>query len=150
MTTLPSGHPPSACVSTARTCWRRASAYVSIRQHILSDKTCSCLHGVFSLRQMLIRQHTSAYVSVRQRKSADVSERQHTAAYSSMRQHTSAYAGVERASSAPWSAACFTSTKVQILRALLVQHKCYIIPYLSAYFTNSGVCWRMLAYADIC
>jgi isocitrate/isopropylmalate dehydrogenase len=113
------------------------SAYVSMRQH-----TSACVSMRQHTSAYVNVSHTSAYVSIRQHTSAYVSIRQHSSAYVSIRQHTSAYAGVELASSAPWSAACFTNTKVETLHALLVQH---IFPYLSTYFTNTGVCWRAVS-----
>ncbi len=79
------------------------SAYISI-QHTSASRHRACL--------VLLRQHTSAYVSIRQHTSASsrlraclallrlytsaYSIRQHTSAYVSMRQHTYAYVSISQ------------------------------------------------------
>jgi hypothetical protein len=62
---------------------------------------------------LLIRQHTSAYVSIRQHTSAYVSIRQHTSVYVSIRPHTSAYVSIRQHTSA-YVSSCWSSLMRQI------------------------------------
>jgi hypothetical protein len=75
----------------------------------------------------VIRQHTSAYVSIRQ----------HTSAYVSIRQHTSAYVyGKRLCNRVTYADECW--------RMLTYAEVCWrMLKY-------AGVCWRMLTYADVC
>jgi hypothetical protein len=69
----------------------------------------------------VIRQHTSAYVSIRQHTSAYVSIRQHTSAYASIRQHTPAYASIRQQTPAYVS---YSEVKTQdLVRVLHACHK---------------------------
>jgi hypothetical protein len=86
---------------------QHTSAYVSIRMppapgHLMREETVAyaaalaarCAARKSSASVRILRQHTSAYVSIRQHTSAYVSIRQHTSAYVSIRQHTSAYVSI--------------------------------------------------------
>jgi hypothetical protein len=81
-------------------------------------------------RTVLIRQHTSAYVSILQhtsygsilqRTSAYVSIRQHTSAYVSIRQHTSAYVSIRQHMST-LSPTCDLAREQFRRTALICQH----------------------------
>jgi hypothetical protein len=108
----------TSCVSIRQ----HTSAYVSnvsIRRELRLQYICAttcCVRIVMRLHTsayVSIRQHTSAYVSIRQHTvcattccvsirhaSAYVSTRQHTSAYVSIRQHTSAYVSIRQHTSA--------------------------------------------------
>jgi hypothetical protein len=96
----------------------------------------------------VLRQHTSAYLSIPQHTSAYLIL---TSAYVRIRQHTSAYASIYMC--------CSFSFYIYVL---LVRALVYMCPdtILCVLYVCSGaglrrahqyaVCWRMLTYADVC
>jgi hypothetical protein len=67
--------------------WSTSTGCIKTIRRPLCPHPSGCSHS-------LLRQHTSAYVSIRQHTLAYVSMRLHTSAYVSMRQHTSAYVSI--------------------------------------------------------
>jgi hypothetical protein len=99
---------------------QRASAYVSCSYVSIRQQTQErqITDTRYRLSPLLIRQHTSASVSIHQHVSACVSMRQHTSACVSIRQHTSAY---ERlcVNLQMWTSTPLHAASLQYIKALL-------------------------------
>ncbi len=92
----------------------KASTFVLVTSKATCEASSCLLHLLLQRALHLLRQHTSAYVSIRQHASAHASMRQHASAYVSIRQHTSAYVSLRQHTSACVSTRQHASAYVSI------------------------------------